>query len=399
VTVKLPDWAYFDYASTTPCLVADAMAPYWATVYANAGSLHGPGYEARQAVDQAKTALHTAFNSHGGQWVFTSGATESNQLVLAGVLNQLNTQPACPRHMVISAVEHDAVAVPARQLCQQWGWQLTELPVEPETGMITPDSLDGYLQHHPAALVSLMHGNNEVGTLYPLAALSQVARRHGALFHTDAAQTAGKLPLNLGSDLGRGPDGLAVDYLTLSGHKCYGPKGIGALYLRNGSPLPIPMQTGGGQQAGLRGGTEPVPLIVGFAAAVTDSLAWYAQESLLAEAVMLLRDTVLADCPHAVWNGPWDPTHRVPGHAHFSFPGLKGDALVNQLGFKGFAVSSGSACHSQVIQPSAVVLALGRDAAASLGTLRITMGRHTTLDSVHQLAEAIVAVVTRLQRR
>jgi cysteine desulfurase len=385
---------YFDHAATTPCLVTEAMAPYWEDCFANAGSLHPLGFKSREAVDLALATLNQAFHApDGSTWLLTSGATESNHTLLSGLL----ADPSLPHpHLVLSAFEHDAMAEPARHLCQQHGWQLTALPVEADTGLITPQALADCLAQNPASLVSLIHGHNEVGTLQPVAELARVAHQHGALFHTDAAQTAGKLALFLSGDA---PDAwAAVDYLTLSGHKCYGPKGIGALYRHPSAPLPKPLLYGGGQQNGLRGGTEPVPLVVGLATAVTHSLAWYTDHP-LDDWVAQLRDAVLAAVPQARWNGPWHPRDRVPGHAHFSFAGLGGDALVNQLGLKGFAVSSGSACHSQKLQPSAAVLALGRSEAASLGTLRITMGRHTTQQAVQALTEAIITVTYRLYQR
>ena len=384
---------YFDHAATTPCLVTDAMAPYWTDMFANASSLNPMGFKTREVVELALASLNQAFATpEGSLWLWTSGATESNHTLLAGLLSQ----PLPHRHLVISAFEHDAIAVPARHLCQLHGWTLTELPVQPETGLIIPEMLAACLEQQPASLVSIIHGHNEVGTLQPVAELARVAHRYRALFHTDAAQTAGKLKLALSGETDTA--WTAVDYMTVSGHKNYGPKGIGALYCHPDAPLPQPLLLGGGHQNGLRGGTEPVPLIVGLATAVTQSMAWYADHPLNAW-VAQLRDTVIAAVPQALWNGPWEPENRVPGHAHFSFAGLGGDALVNQLGLKGFAVSSGSACHSLKLQASAAVLALGRSEAASLGTLRITMGRHTTRQQVDDLTQAIIAVATRLYSR
>jgi cysteine desulfurase len=378
---------YLDYAATTPCAdaVVDAMAPHWANTFANAGSLHGLGLQAQQVVQAALEQLAQAFNTPAACWTYTSGATEANNTVLQSLCQQTPT----PGHLIISALEHDAVRTVAYYLQDRHGWALTELPVAPQTGLIAPTHLAAAIRPD-TRLISIMHGNNEVGTLQPIAELSDVARRHHIPFHTDAAQTAGKLPINLAE----WPD---VDYLTLSGHKCYGPKGIGALYTRHGALPLMPLLYGGGQQQGQRGGTLPVPLIVGLSAALSYALpAYQAKIPVLHQWTQQIRQAVLAANPNALWNGPLDPMQRVPGLAHFSFSGLQGEALVNQLSLKGFAVASGSACHSAQLAPSHVVLALGRSHAESMGTLRISLGLHTQPADVDKLVTVLNAVVSRL---
>jgi cysteine desulfurase len=375
---------YADYAATTPCCPQSvaAMAPLWAGQgFGNAASLHPMGYAAQQRVTQAAHTAAIATHTQPHQWQWTSGATESNHQILAAMPHLFPEGG----HVVISALEHDAVWLPALALGQRPGWQVTVLAVAPHTGIINPQALHAVLQPN-TRLVSIMHGNNEVGTLQPVAALAAVVKRHNpaVLFHSDAAQTMGKYAENWGEL------GTCVDYVTASAHKCYGPKGVGALIQLNDKAPTLPALQPGPNGTD-RAGTLPVPLIVGFATALQATLSAYtpAMHLQLNTWVAHIRDALLEGMPHTVWNGPWDSTDRLPGHAHVSIEGLQGEALVNQLGLRGIAVSSGSACHSAQLQPSRVVLALGRTPEQGLGTLRISLGLHTTQADV----DAIISTV------
>jgi cysteine desulfurase len=264
------------------------------------------------------------------------------------------------------------------------------LPVDGE-GRIRLEDLESALTPE-TGLVSIMHGNNEIGTLQPIEEIGAYLQRQEVFFHTDAVQTVGKVPI----DLSR----LPVDALTLSAHKLYGPKGVGALYVRPGAPNPQPLLMGGGQQNNLRSGTENVAGIVGLAAALEICVAQMPQETARQFKLMqFLIETLEAKIPTAVLNGPRMPSKRVPGNVHFSFPPLGGDALVLQMDLRGFAVSSGSACHSAVIEPSHVVLALGKSREIAQGTLRFSLGRNTTEGQLQEAVSALCTIVERLSER
>ena len=376
---------YLDYAATTPVdpQVLDAMRPYLEGAYGNPSSLHRWGREAKKALENARQSIAANLGAQPDEIYFTSGATEADNLAITGL-----AQTLAPRgkHIITTAIEHPAVQVPCERL-QKAGWDITYLPVNAD-GFIDLTDLQAQWRNN-TVLVSVIHGNNEMGALQPLAEIGKLLKARNILFHSDAVQTVGKLPFNLAE--------LPVDYLSLSGHKIYGPKGVGALYVRKGAPLPQALQVGGGQEADLRSGTENLPGIVGCARAlelcshsmITERLRIQAlQEKLIA--------AVEATIPNTVLNGPRQVTQRVPGNVHFSFPPAEGEALVLHLDLKGFAVSSGSACHSAVIEPSRIIKALGKDDETARATVRFSLGRFTTEDDVNALIAALPAIVSRV---
>ena len=383
---------YLDHAATTPLdeRVLDAMRPYLESHHGNPSSLHRSGVSARNALDSARQSLATVFESQPESWVFTGSGTEADNLAILGVCRAYETKyPDKKKHLITSAIEHSAVLNPCRYL-EQHGWLLTVLPVD-EQGFVLPENLEQAIRPE-TALVSIMHGNNEIGTVQPLEALGRICRNAGVLFHADAVQTAGKLPLNLNQ--------LPVDYLSISGHKVYGPKGIGALYVAPESLTPEPLILGGGQESGLRAGTEPVANIVGLVKAFE-----LASDTMEVESVRLrqLQAQFLSaldkELPSAELNGPFDVSHRVPGNIHLSFEHTEGESLVLKLDLAGIAASSGSACHSGALTRSRVVLALGKSEAKAKGTLRLSMGKRTTWADLETVLERLVSIQSKFLSR
>jgi cysteine desulfurase len=310
--------------------------------------------------------------------VFTGCATEANNLALLGVAQALETAGGARRHVVVSAVEHPAVMAPA-QVLRDRGWQLTVLPVD-AYGRVSPHDVAAALQPD-TALVSIMHANNEVGTLQPVAEVARLTRPRGVLLHTDAAQSAGKLPLAV--------DDLGVDLLTLAGHKFYAPKGVGALYVRSGTPIRSVLQ-GAGQEHGLRPGTENVALIVGLGAAAELARASIASVSArLRELRDQLHSQLAAAIPDLQLNG--HPTERLPNTLHVSFPGVSGKALLHEAADE-VAASVGSACHSEHDAVSGVLAAMKVDAGRAMGAVRLSVGRMTTASQVERAARALTRV-------
>jgi cysteine desulfurase len=360
---------YLDYAATSPLspTALEAMLPFLTEHYGNPSSLHRPGVRGRKALNQAAETLAACLGADPERMILTSGGSEANNLAILGSLAHLP-----PAHLITSAVEHSAVTNPCKELARR-GWELTVLPVT-KTGVVTPESLAAALRPN-TKLVSMMHGNNEMGALNDLIALGTLCRERDVLFHTDAVQTAGKLPINLNA--------WPVDYLSLSAHKFYGPKGVGALLLGPNAPWPQPLMWGGTHQHGVRPGTENVAGGVGMAAALQECMDRMADVLPRTQALtQQLIEGIEAAIPHALLNGPRDLTQRVPGNVHFSFPGVEGEALVLQFDLKGIAVSSGSACHSGKIEPSHVILALGRTEQAAKSTVRFSLGCHTTAEDI-----------------
>jgi cysteine desulfurase len=369
----------FDYQATTPCAteVVEAMAPYWSEEWGNPSSRqHRLGLTASAAVNLARRQIADALAVAPQQLVFTSGATEANNLALLG-----HARARSSGHLISVATEHHAVLDPLQQL-QREGFSVTLLTPGPD-GLITPEQLKEAITPE-TQMVSVMAANNEIGVLQPLMALAAVCRDHGVTLHSDAAQAFGHIPLE--------PDALGVDLMSLSAHKLYGPKGVGALVIRDGIALQ-PLQWGGGQEAGLRAGTMPTALIVGFAAAVR--LAMQDREQRQQE-LSALRDQLWADVQHKIpgvrLNGALAP--RLAHNLNITLPGVSGSRLQRALKPQ-LNCSSGSACSNGA--PSHVLQALGRTRAEAEASLRLSLGRDTTSDDIHQAVIAIGDAVAAVQ--
>jgi len=376
---------YFDHSATTPLdpRVRAAMEPFLETIFGNPSSLHSEGREARDAVEGARTQVAALLGAQPAEIIFTGSGTEADNLALLGAFRP----EGAPGHVIASAIEHPAVLETCRFL-EQFRAEVTLLPVT-RNGIVEPESLVRALRPQ-TRLVSVMAANNVVGTLQPLGELASIAKRHGALFHTDAVQAAGKIPLDV--------DRLPADLVSLSAHKLHGPKGVGALYVRQGVRL-HPIVLGGGQERGLRSATENVAGIVGFGAA-----AAIAREEMAAEASRLvgLRDRLLSGLretvPHAYLIG--HPFKRLPGHLCLGFRGQEGEAikLLLALDQAGVAVSSGSACSAHHAgEPSYILTAMGFDPIRARGSLRVTLGRFSTEFEVDQFLEILARAVASLR--
>ncbi len=383
---------YLDYSATTPtrpeaiARMQDVMLHHWG----NPSSLHQWGGRAATVLEEARVQVADLLNASPDSIVFTSGGTEADNLAILGLVQRFDV----PQHLIISSVEHSAVAEPARVLEQQ-GWDVTRLPVNAH-GRINPEDLQRALRPN-TVLVSVVYGQSEVGTLQPIELLGQIAQRHGALFHTDAVQVAGRLPIDVTT--------LPVDLLSLSSHKIYGPQGVGALYVRPGVEL-VPLLQGGGQEFKLRSGTQALPAIAGFGTA-----AELALQELFIETPRLiqLRDRLfdqLADVPDLIPTG--DRIHRLPHHVSFVLRHADGDrvsgrTVVREMNLAGIAISAGAACNSGKVMPSPVLLAMeldrtfGEDAnRLASGGIRMTLGRHSTEADIDWTAMVLKQVLSRL---
>jgi len=373
---------YFDHAATTPVdpRVFEAMTPFFCERFGNPSEPHRLGREARSAVDQARARVAALLGAGENEIVFTAGGTEADNLALFGSLARLQ-----PGHLVVSAVEHPAVMEAARALNGR-GWDVDYVPVDGDGGV----DVEAYRRafRPETRLVSIMLANNVVGTVQPVAELARIAHQKGALFHTDAVQAVGSLPVDV--------DELGVDMLSLSGHKLHGPKGVGALYVRRGTRLQ-PLLHGGGQERRLRSGTENVPGIVGLGVAMT--LACEAMPEVRPR-LERLRDRlvagVLARVPEVILLG--HPTDRLPGNAAFAVRYVEGESLLLRLDARGFTVSSGSACAAGSDEPSPVVQALGVRPEDAHGSLRVSLGRENTEEEVDAFLDALPPIVDELRR-
>ena len=378
---------YLDHAATTPML-PEAVAAMTAELgrTGNPSSLHSAGRRARRVVEESREAIAEAFGARPSEVVFTSGGTEADNLAVKGLYWARRAADPSRTRVLAGAVEHHAVLDAVQWLADHEGARVEWIPVD-ERGRVRPEALEELIGPD-VALVTVMWANNEVGTVQPVAELAALAAGHGVPFHTDAVQAAGHLPVDLHAG--------GAQALTLSGHKLGGPLGVGALLLAKGVD-PVPVLHGGGQERDVRSGTLDTPAIAGFAAAVQAATARREEEARrLAGLRDALIEAVLEAVPDAVLNG--DPEDRLPGNAHFSFPGCEGDALLMLLDARGIACSTGSACSAGVSQPSHVLLAMGADPARARGSLRFTLGHTSTEDDVKALAEAIGPVVERARR-
>jgi cysteine desulfurase len=376
------DRIYLDYAATTPVdrRVLNAMLPYFDETFGNPSSVHRYGQQAEAAVDSAREGVAGVLHCRPDEIVFTSCGSESDNLALRGALLAQREKKGA-KWLLTSRAEHHAVSKTAEQLAQYFGFQVEWLPVDAH-GMIQPETVAQALCGE-TALVSVMYANNEIGTINPIKDIAAVCHKAGVLLHTDAVQAAAYLPLDVNE--------LGIDLLSLGAHKFYGPKGVGALYVRKDTPL-APAQTGGGQESGLRAGTQNVPYIAGMAEALRLTEA---ERLARADHVRPLRDriigSVLEDVPASQLTG--HPELRLPNHASFVFAGVDGNLLLTLLDAAGFACSSGSACKTGNPEPSEVITALGLDREWALGSLRVTLGSGTTPEHVEKFLAALPGLV------
>lgn len=376
---------YLDHAATTPTdpAVIEAMLPYWRETWGNPSSLYAAGRQARAALDRARAALADMLHCHPREITITSGGSESDNLALRGTVAE--ARRAMPRpHLITSAAEHHAVLHTAAAL-EKDGVDVTYLPVDGD-GMVSPGDLAAAIRPE-TCLVSIMYANNEVGTVNPIAELAAVARERHILFHTDAVQAAGALPLDV--------DALGVDMLSLSAHKFNGPKGVGLLYTRRGTRW-TPQLTGGGQEMNRRAGTENVAYAVGMAVALAN--AEVARPRAVAHCTAL-RDRLIAramaEIPDVRLNG--HPSLRLANNASLGFAGVEAESLLILLDAEGIAASAGSACASGSVEPSHVLTAMGVPETYALGTLRFTVGVENAADEIERVADLLPRLVARLR--
>ncbi len=381
-----PNHIYLDHAATTPLdpAVLEAMLPYFREAFGNPSSVHRFGQEAERAVEAARLTLAEVLGCQPEEVIFTGGGSESDNLALRGAALAAR-QARGANHLITSPVEHPAVLNTARQLADLHGFEWTLLPVD-EHGRVDPRDVEAAIRPE-TALISVVYANNEVGTINPIPEIGMLARERGILFHTDAVQAASQLELDVGS--------LQVDLLALGGHKFYGPKGVGALYVRQGVRL-LPSLTGGAHERGLRAGTHNVPSIVGLA----EALRIIAQgRSNYNAHFRALRDRIiqgaLTSIPHTRLTG--HPTERLPNHASFVFEGVDGNELLMHLDLESIACSSGSACKTGDPEPSHILLAMGLSPEWALGSLRVTVGRSTTEAEIDRLLEVLPSLMLKLR--
>jgi cysteine desulfurase len=374
---------YLDHSATTPLHqeVISLMSEFMQETYGNPSSLHSYGREAKKYVDEARGKVAALIGAKADEIYFTGGGTESDNIAVIG---SALAQAKKGKHLITSSVEHHAVLDSCRYLSKN-GYDVTFLPVD-RYGMVDPDDVQKEIRKD-TVLISIMHANNENGTIEPIEEISRIAREAGVIFHTDCVQSVGKIPVNV--------DALGADLVTISGHKIYAPKGIGALYKRKGIQV-SPIVHGGGQEKKLRSGTENTLGIVGFGKAAEIAVRDFDMENVR---IKNLRDKliqgVLDRIPEARLNG--HPEKRLPHNAHFSFSYVEGESLLLSLDMKGIAVSSGSACSSHSLQPSHVLAATGLPHELMHGSLRITLGRENTEEDIDYVLEVLPEVVKRFR--
>lgn len=375
---------YLDHSATTPLAaeVFDAMEPFLAESFGNPNSLHSWGIEARKAVDESRSSIAGLLNADPGEIIITGGGSEADNFAIKGTAFALRDRG---RHVITSAIEHHAVLDTCKWLETQ-GFEVTVLPVDPQ-GMVRVGDLEEAIRDD-TILVTVMYANNEVGTIQPVEDIVRAARTRGVRVHLDAVQAAGHIPVDVKA--------LDVDLLTLSAHKMYGPKGVGALFVRRGVKV-TPLVHGGGQEFGLRSGTENTAGIVGFGAAA--KLALRRLEGGAVESETRLRDMLLSGIadkiPHALVTG--HPLARLPFHASVCFDYIEGESMLLRLNAAGIGASSGSACTSGSLEASHVLLAMGIPHEQAHGSLRLTLGKDTTEEDILYVLETLPGVVSDLR--
>jgi len=377
---------YLDHAATTAVdpRVVKAMHPYWSERYGNASSIYSLGREADKAMKDARKTVADILQCEPQEVIFTSCGSESDNLALRGVAFAQRHRGK-GRHIITTAIEHHAIGHTCEQLEKYFDFEVTYLPVD-QYAMVDPEDVRRAIRED-TILISVMAANNEVGTIQPIAEIGKIAREHGIPFHTDAVQAGGTLPLDVNE--------LHVDLLSLSAHKFYGPKGVGVLYVRKGTPL-LPMQTGGGHERQRRAGTENVAGIVGLATALKLAYDHAAENN---SRITALREQliqgVLERIPDAQLTG--HPNQRLPNSASFVFKYIEGESILLHLDALGICASSGSACSSGSLEPSHVLLAMGIPPDIAHGSLRLTLGRENTEEDVNYVLEVLPGIVEKLR--
>ena len=374
---------YLDYACTTPAdpAVVQAMIPYFHDAFGNPSAIYSYGQEAKSAIEKARSTIASLIGARDEEIVFTSGGTEADNFALKGVAfaNQKKGN-----HIITSAIEHHAVLESCKFLSKM-GFKITYLPVD-HFGLVNPDDVEKAITDK-TILISVMHANNEVGTIQPIAEIRWIAREAGVYLHTDAVQTAGHIPTDVNE--------LGVDLLSISAHKLYGPKGVGALYIRKGTKL-MTFMHGGGQERGRRASTENVPGIVGFGQA-----AELAKQTLKTEMgrVTTLRDILITGILNKIdrihLNG--HPVKRLPNNVNISVEFVEGESMCLNMDMAGICASTGSACSSASLEASHVLLAMGLDPVQAHGSLRFTLGKWTTEEEINHVLEVLPQIVTKLR--
>jgi cysteine desulfurase len=375
---------YLDHNATTPLhpAVVERMTEALRDEFGNPSSVHHFGQKAKAAVDEARSAVGALIGADPHEIVFTSGGTEGDNLAIRGVAEAL--EPSGRRHLIASAIEHEAVLNTLKALARR-GWKTTFLPVD-ESGIVSPDVLRNALTDD-TALVSVMHANNEIGTIQPIAELARIAHERGALFHSDAVQSAGKIPVNVKA--------LGVDLLSISAHKFYGPKGIGAIWIRRGLRLLAPM-TGGKQERSRRAGTENVVGIIGMGVAAKAALAKMQEEAARTAALRdRLEEGILRAVPGTAINGAREA--RVPNTTNISVDRVEAESLLIALDLQGIAVSTGSACSSGTLEPSHVLKAMGFAPHRTQNSIRFSLGADNTEADIDRVIAVLPGVVEKLR--
>ncbi len=374
---------YLDHAATTPVApeVVEAMLPYLSGTFGNTSSIHSFGQEARGAVEKAREHIASFIGARPEEIVFTGSGTESDNFVIKGAAHALKDKG---NHIITSAVEHHAVLETCRFLEGQ-GFSVTYLPVD-EYGLVSPDDVERAITDK-TILISVMHANNEIGTIEPVAEIGAIARSRGIYFHTDAVQTFGHIPLNVGE--------MNVDFLSASAHKLYGPKGVGIAYIRKGTRI-TPLLHGGDQEKRLRASTLNVPGIIGFGRAVEIAKSEMDSEM---QRLTSLRDRLISTLLSSIGNSRLNghPVKRLPNNANISIAFAEGEGMLLSLDMEGIAVSTGSACTSSSLEPSHVLTAIGLSHELAHGSLRFTLGRTTTSAEIDRLIEVLPGIVERLR--
>jgi cysteine desulfurase len=378
---------YLDYSATTPTdpRVVEAMMPYFTEVFGNASSAHSFGQKAEMAIEKARRSVAKVFNSKPSEVIFTSGGSESDNLAIRSAAWAAREKTG-RNHLVTTAIEHSAVGKTMKQMAEHMGFELSYVEID-KTGMVTPEAFRAAITDK-TVLASIIYANNEVGTVQPLAELGAIAKENGIIFHTDAVQAGGQMSLDV--------QALKVDLMSISGHKFYGPKGVGALYVRDGLEM-LSSSSGGSHERGIRAGTHNTPFIIGLAKALELAYAELDErQAHIAKLRDMLLEGIMSRIPQAERTG--HPEKRLPSHLSFIFDGIDANKLIMHMDMKGVAASSASACKTGNPEPSNVLLALGYAREKALGSLRCSLSHHTTEEDIRFAVDTIVECVESLQK-